>query len=225
MTETLLDAVDALTTRWSIDVRDDQGKLVKRVRHKPRLRMLEDAVAKSTSAGGGASLVSERYNGDEHAIEMLKSYTATINRMARDLDVPKRGSYYNDPLATLRAWYVTALKRTITDTWAIPHIDTLTRWAREIDKKLNPPDEAITIERPCPRCESVVWFDKAMGGAEMRWPLTSERFSSGQHGIDHARVHCRFCGHTWDGISQVRALAYDMEVMDATHDEMQTGTA
>ena len=99
----LLTAVDALTKRWSIDVRDDRDKLVKRIRHRPRLRMLEDAVAKSTSRGGGASLKSERSNADEHAIEMLKDYTKQINKLARDLDVPAGGDDYKDPVLTLRA--------------------------------------------------------------------------------------------------------------------------
>lgn len=221
----LLTAVDALTLRWSIDVRDDRDKLIKRIRHRPRLRMLEDAVAKSTSKGGGESLKSERSNADEHAIEMLKDYTRQINKRATELEVPATGEHYKDPVATLRAWYVAARAKVLTDTWEDKHIRTLQQWAWEIDKKLNPPDETVTIERPCPRCESAFWWDQGMGGAQMRWPLTSERYSSGQHGIDHARVVCRFCNTHWDGISQVRALAWEMEQADATREEMATSNA
>lgn len=206
--DTLLEAVHALTRRWNVDIRDDNGKLVNRVRHRPRLQMLEDAIAKSSGNGGGASLARERSLIDSHAAQMHADYRRQINAAAKILDVPA-----GDPIPTLEAWYAASLAKVTTDAFIQQWIDTLSRWRIEIDSKLNPP-ETTTIEHACPACEAVIYNDPRQAGAKFRWPLRGKRWFPGQHGIDNAYVDCLACGAKWDGIGKVRELAWTLEQYD-----------
>ena len=208
---TLLDAVDALTTRWSHRVEqaatEDQPARTTIIRHRPRLTMLEDAIVTSTNKDGGGALARERDLINTQAAQMLVDYKRQINKYARTLDVPAGA-----PIPTLRAWYAATLAKITTDAWEREYIDTFTRWATEIDTLLNPPQQVI-VARPCPQCEAAFFTDKS-DGSQKPWPLRARKWDVRQHGTEKADASCIVCGATWDGLTAIRELAYQLEQID-----------
>ncbi len=199
---TLLEAVDALTKRWSHRV--DQGERTTIVRHRPRLTMLEDAILTSTNKDGGGALARERDILNTTATQMLLDYRRHINRIASKLDVPA-----GQPISTLRAWYAASLAKITNDAWEAEYIDTFTRWATEIDNLLNPPQQ-VTIEQACPMCEAAFFTDKTDKTLKP-WPLRARKWDIRQHGTDKADASCIVCNATWDGLTAIRELAYELE--------------
>lgn len=200
MTTTLLDAVDALTLRWHVDVRDEDGKLIKRARQKPRLEQLADAITQSSGRGGGKSLARERSLIDGHAAQMLADYRRQINDAARGLQVPA-----GDPIPTLRAWYAASLAKVTTDEWQQSWTGTLERWAREIDDKINPPTSE-TYPVACPMCEAAFWRDPQQDNSQVKWPLRARYWDEWQHGRTDAEASCLACGARWYGTDVVIQL-------------------
>lgn len=209
MTTALLDAVDALTLRWHVDVRDDDGKLLTRIRHKPRLDMLTDAIISSTNKNGGGALARERDVMNSQAAQMRIDYKRAINKAAAVMGVAA-----GEPVPTLRAWYAATLSKVVTDSFADEWIGTLTRWAQEIDNLLNPP-ETVTVEAACPLCEATFFTDKE--GREVPWPIRARKWDIRQHGTDAADASCIVCGGRWDGLTAIRELAYELENRELRH--------
>lgn len=207
---TLLDAVDALTVRWSIRVHQpataEKPAKTTVVRHRPRLRMLADAIHQSTNRDGGGSLARERSPIDATAAQMLADITRRIHDMARALDVAPAG-----PIETLRAWYVATQAKVLPEAWEHAAITELQRWADDIDAHLNPPQQ-VTIETPCPSCDAAFFTDR--DGDQKPWPLRARMWDIDQHGHDRADATCCVCGATWNGLHEIRALAYDLEARD-----------
>lgn len=212
---TLLDAVDALTARWSHRVEqpetEDQPAKTTIIRHRPRLQMLADAIITSTNKDGGGALARERDVMNSTAAQMLVDYRRAINKAAATLDVPP-----GDPIPTLRAWYVASRAKITTDAWENEWVDTLTGWARDIDNLLNPP-ETVIVEAACPLCESAFFTDKDK--RELPWPIRARKWDIRQHGTDAADASCLVCGAKWDGITAIRELAYELESRDTRHAE------
>lgn len=208
---TLLDAVDGLTKRWSYRVHQpathDKPARTTIVRHQPRLRMLEDAILTSTNRDGGGALARERDVMNTAAVQLMADYKRQINRAAKALDVPP-----GEPIPTLRRWYVATRAKVLPESWERDWINRLEWWAGEIDALLNPPEQ-VTIERPCPRCAAVLFTDKA-DGQQKPWPVRARKWDIRQHGTDSAEAVCMVCGARWDGLTAVRALAYDLEQID-----------
>ena len=199
---TLLEAVDALTKRWSHRV--DQGERTTIVRHRPRLQMLEDAILTSTNKDGGGVLAKERTIFDATAAQMLIDYRRRINQIAAKLDIPA-----GQPIPTLRAWHAATLAKITNDAWEAEYIDTFTRWATEIDDYLNPPQQ-VTIEQACPMCEAAFFTDKTDKTLKP-WPLRARKWDIAQHGTDKADATCIVCNARWDGMTAIRELAYHLE--------------
>lgn len=208
---TLLDAVDSLTKRWSHRVTQpatpDQPERTVIVRHRPRLSMLEDAIITSTNRDGGGALARERDILNTTAAQMLLDYKRQINQAAKALDVPA-----GEPIPTLRAWYVATLSKVTNEAWEADWIATFTRWAGEIDSLLNPPEQVI-IERPCPLCEAAFFTDKT-DKTQKPWPLRARKWDIRQHGTDTADASCLVCNARWDGMTAIRALAYELETRE-----------
>lgn len=216
----LLAAVDQLTKRWSHRVEqpetDEQPARTSIIRHRPRLQMLADAIISSTNRDGGGAQARERDVMNSQAAQMLLDYTRQINDAARAFDIPA-----GRPIPTLRAWYAASLSRVTPDSWEAAWAGKFERWASEIDSLLNPPQQ-VTIERPCPSCESAFYVDK-MDKQQKPWPLRARKWDIRQHGTDAADASCIVCGARWDGITAIRELAFELEARDGRHAE--TGVA
>lgn len=205
-TDALLEAVLALTERYSIHATRDNGNKV-RIRHAPRLTQLRDAITPSGNNAGGGSLARERNVIDTGALDLYRAIKTAIDDAARLV-----GATIDDhPETTLKRWLVAARHRITTDAYETEWAHRWQRHARAIDAKLNPPVQ-VEIMRPCPMCGERRAIDQhAPGGPALVTALVVQYHRGGDDMLDDATAMCRFCDAVWKGRSAIRAVAYDIE--------------
>lgn len=208
----LLDAIDQLTKPYTITVRDihgnpttdDTGREVK-VQQPARLEQLHDAIASSGNTGGpnGASRA-ERSLLNAGALEQWTAYRDRINKAARDVNV----TIHHDPSVTLRRWYVEVNARTLTDAFTLEWAGRFTAWARDIDRRLNPPYQR-EVTSPCPFCGERKAIDKVNN--EIVTAVIAECWRDTDGADTSWFIRCRFCGANGVTLTQVREWAYGIE--------------
>ena len=59
-------------------------------------------------------------------------------------------------------------------------------------------------------CEAAFFTDKTDKTLKP-WPLRARKWDIRQHGTDKADASCIVCNATWDGLTAIRELAYELE--------------
>lgn len=204
--DVLLEAVTALTDRYSIHAERDNGNRV-RIRHQPRLQQLRDAIHPSGNASGGGALAREKNILDTGALDLYRAIKRDIDSAARQVGA----TIDETPEVTLKRWLVTARHKVTTDAYETEWAHKWQRWAGKIDAKLNPPS-TIEILRPCPACGETKAVDPA--SQTLVTAVIVEYWKSGQEGIGSSRISCRFCGASGISLAEVRAWAYEIEAAE-----------
>lgn len=211
--DTLLEAVHSLTDRYSIHATRDDGTKV-RLRQKPRLEALREAIHPSGNSAGGGALARERNLIDTGALDLHRAIKRDIDNAARLVDAIVNPV---DPAITLKRWLIKARQKHPTDAFETEWAAKWAKRAHDIDVKLNPP--TITeIMRPCPFCGESKAVDPA--SSALVTAVIVEHWKSGQDGVGSSRIRCRFCGESGISLAEVRRWAYDIEAQ-----ELEAGVA
>jgi hypothetical protein len=208
-TNTLLDAVDALTLTIRRKVIQDgppgsglAGQNTVTIELPSLLDQLDDAIRGTIGIGGSGSLASERNMLDADALYRLVLITTLINDWAR---AAKAEVTKADAGKTLRAWYVKYTQTQHEPAVDRFHIRKLVGWAEQITQKLDPAN-VWDLPDPCPVCGNGTWWNPADKTEYLR-PLVIEYRPNGPDTIQKARGLCRACAQVWS----VRELAYEIE--------------
>jgi hypothetical protein len=214
MTETLLDAVDALTKPRIDHVAqvDDDGKWLRNhtVTNDPLLTELKNAInPSSNTAAGSSALASTRNLIDSDAMFEYGKMTGAIGDWCRIYKVrPTR-----DPIVDLRRWYVAFELNPSDSGW---HEKELRRWASTIKGILNPPTLTIPVEAPCPICGATEWGDIINGGGTQPVQVRVWVDEDSGAATGHTAL-CRACKAVWSGFDAVMELGEEVNEKKVRH--------
>ena len=170
----------------------------------PLLVQLEDAIRSSMNApSAGSGDPATRSVLDSDALYRFLLIKNQINEWCRLHHVGPR----SDPAASLRAWYVrTRTVRDFDEDW---HEKVLLGWVVSIRVILDPARQ-WDLPDPCPACHESSWPDD--DGLPMPRPLLITYRTDHPMGVlGGAMVRCRACGAEWRGLTEVRAVAWELE--------------
>lgn len=232
----LLDAVDALTRPradvatapirvcawpparrpdpWAAPIEGEQLERLAywRTEHPPLIEQLRDAAAGGTGRHSPSHAELSRIPINAGAIE----FHAAIEKMVSEWFVELTGRPpYLLPEKTLRQWYLAFIdaqrRGLITDETETARLGTLRAWRLGIDRLFGPPDATHEVTAPCPSCGESSYFDAA-SRTELPHPIIVRAWDlRATGGLDHTEATCRFCGQSWSGGTQLRALAWELE--------------
>ena len=199
----LLEAVTALTDRYHVEViRDDNTKT--RIRHRPRLRQLRDAIHPSGNKGGNGKLARERSLIDAGALDLYQRIEKHIHKAARVVGADVQ----DEAEIVLKRWLISARQKVTSDAFEDEWAHRFEGWAKQIDARLNPP-VVVEITAPCPICGESKALDRDSG--DLVSALTIRYWRSGQEGIEDAETRCGFCEAVWAGLTGARECRYDID--------------
>lgn len=208
---TLLDAVDDLTLDRieSFDQTTDQREFIRKhnVRHDPLLDQLESAISASMGNDGGskAAAARERALIDGDALYRFVQISSEIHDWCRMRKLEFRRT---DRLADLlRRWYTATLSgEQIAEDF---YIRRCASWKALIETKLDPPRRREVTE-PCPVCEASTWTDE--DGQKLPHPIL---VTNRDEAHDTTAATCRACQASWRGITELRALRWEIDQKEA----------
>lgn len=217
MTETLLDAVDALTkpTVEHLSQTDDEGNWLRNhsVEHLPLLTALKNAInPSSNTAAGSSSLASTRNLIDSDAMFEYGKMTGAIGDWCRIYKVP----ITKDAITNLRQWYIAFELNPSDSGW---HEKELRRWAGVIRNILEPPRKfEITVS--CPVCGKDDYPNA--DGELVPHPLVGTYRLNEAGSVTNPRVTCRAvrmddsglqtpCGAEWDSFEAMEELGQEIQ--------------
>lgn len=219
--DTLLEAVHSLTDRYSIHATRDDGSKV-RLRQKPRLEALREAIHPSGNSAGGGALARERNLINTGALDLYRAIVRDIDNAARIVDATIDPA---NPCITLKRWLIHARHKVTTDSYEAEWASKWDKRRIDIDNMLNPP-VVIELMRPCPICGETKAIDRnAPGGPAIVTALIVQYRKSDEDTEpdpetpaaaipENSTAMCRFCDTVWRGRVAVREVAFDIEAAD-----------
>lgn len=203
---TLLNLVDQLTLsqRHPIPQTVNGRTTVHTTVTLPLLVQLEDAIRSSmTAPSAGSGDPATRNVLDSDALYRFLLIKNQINEWCTLTGTTKRA----DPAASLRAWYAsTRAINGFDEDW---HERVLLGWVISIRVILDPAKQ-MDLPDPCPSCHETTWADED-GLSRSRPLLITYRADHPMGLLGGAMVTCRACGAEWRGLTEVRAVAWELE--------------
>ena len=198
----LLDAVDDLTLPRNVKVQIDGGFTW--ATEDALLVQLEESIHSTMGRTGGRGGGDSRMILDADALMRFSQIGSVIMDWCRMV----RAHVSKNPSEDLRAWYV-AYSATPGEQLDAFYIKQLVKWADLIRGKLNP-RETIEFTDPCPECREGDWVNE--DGELIPNPVTIDYDKSGDV-LNDAKASCRACGHTWQGVWELRGMRHAADEM------------
>lgn len=196
MTDDLDGLIEQLANEHEIELRDaEQHSTIRTV--PPLLADLAAARTASLGVGrGSAKALHERLALNVDAADLHRAIEHRLREWATQVGI-RPGRHGWPPLeALLAAWWRRVQQVSPIDVRS--YAGKLAAWAQAIEDLIDPPVR-YALKGACPECGSVYVQTAEHAGRALE--------VTARHHSDRSVVHCRSCGHLWQGLDGARELA------------------